>query len=91
MRNRIVSGSALAASAVSMILAGVAPAAAEQPRRAEKAPTEKMACGGKNGCNAKAMESMGKDNMAKDNMARDNGSAAPAAAAGEKKPEGPRQ
>lgn len=59
MKDKNVSGAALAASAVALIVAGAAPAAAEQPKRAEKPQTEKMACGGKNGCNAKAMESMG--------------------------------
>lgn len=46
-------GAAIAAAAISIALAGVAPAEAKgKTHRAEKPAAEKHACGGKNGCPA---------------------------------------
>lgn len=56
MKSTIVSGAAIAATAVALVLSGAVTASAEdKPRTADKPPTEKMACGGKNGCGSEAM------------------------------------
>lgn len=56
MTSTIASGAKIAATAVALVLSGAVTASAEdKPRTAEKPPTEKMACGGKNGCGAEAM------------------------------------
>lgn len=56
MKSTIVSGAAIAAMAVALVLSGAVTASAEdKPRTADKPPTEKMACGGKNSCGAEAM------------------------------------
>lgn len=56
MKTKIVSGAALAAASVALVLAGAVTASAgDKPKTADKPPTEKMACGGKNGCGAEAM------------------------------------
>ena len=56
MKTKIVSGAAIAATAVALVLTGAVKASAEdKPKTADKPQTEKMACGAKAGCGAEAM------------------------------------
>lgn len=53
MKSKVCGGAAVAVAALSMVLAGVAPAAAKgKAHRAQKPAAEKHNCGGKNGCPA---------------------------------------
>jgi hypothetical protein len=56
MKKQAVSGAALAAAALSLVLAGSPAIAKHKAQRAPKATAEKHNCGGKNGCPAKAEE-----------------------------------
>lgn len=58
-------GAAVAAAAISIALAGIAPAEARgKAHRAQKPAAEKHACGGKNGCPSAASESSQKPEAA---------------------------
>lgn len=51
MKSKIISGPAVAATAVALALSGVSPASAkDKPHRADKPAAEKMSCNAKNGC-----------------------------------------
>lgn len=53
MNVRVYSGAAVAAAAISIALAGIAPAEARgKAHRTQKPAAEKHSCGGKNGCPA---------------------------------------
>lgn len=54
MKPQFLPGAALAVAALSLAIAGAAPAEARHHARKPKAAVEKHKCGGKNGCPAKA-------------------------------------
>jgi hypothetical protein len=56
MKKQAVSAAALAAAAMSLVLAGSPAIARHKAHRAPKTTAEKHSCGGKNGCPAKAEE-----------------------------------